>query len=61
MSSSYDRFLSYTLFQMYSFNIDWIQETKNMLDFHDNADADSSTLRADTKVSGITTCQPRPA
>jgi hypothetical protein len=44
---------------MYSFNIDWIQETQNMLDFHDNADADISTLRANTKVSGITTCQPR--
>jgi hypothetical protein len=61
MSSSYDRFLSYTLFQMYSFNIDWIQETKNMLDFHDNADADSSTLRADTKVSGNKSCAYSPA
>ena len=39
---------------MNSFNIDWIKEEKNMLDFHDNAEeADSSTLRADTKVSGL--------
>ena len=45
---------------MYSSNIDWIQEKKNMLDFHDNADADSSTLRADMKVSRLTTCLPIP-
>jgi hypothetical protein len=31
-----------------------------MLDFHDNAEADSSTLRADTKVSMLTTCRPGP-
>ena len=37
-----------------------IQEKKNMLDLHDNADADISTLRADMKVPGLTTCQSSP-